>query len=409
MSRYIIVILSFVIITNVAVFSQDYGIFKADENKYWQHIEKTIADFESKDAGPDKSFKVDYSEKKFPTNLNLYNKLWHNPPISQGNSGTCWAYATTSFLESEIYRLTGKKVKLSEMHTVYWEIIEKARRFVKKRGKSFFAQGSEGNAVTRIWLKYGVVPAKYYTAKKTGQKFHNHDPMFKEMKNYLKAVKRNNAWNEKHVLDTIKAIMEHHIGTPPKVINIDGKKFTPKEYLKTLKINVKDYVNLISLKECPYYEMAKYNVPDNWWHSKGYLNVPLKDFMHALKSALKQGYTIGLGGDVSEAGYDMYKEVAKIPSFDIPSKYIDENARQFRFSNKTTTDDHGIHCVGYIKSKDMDWFLIKDSGSGSRSGKNHGYMFYHIDYIKLKMMNITVHKDAIPEIWKKYQSKQNKK
>jgi bleomycin hydrolase len=33
-----------------------------------------------------------------------------NPVISQGATGTCWSFSTTSFLEAEIIRLTGKKL-----------------------------------------------------------------------------------------------------------------------------------------------------------------------------------------------------------------------------------------------------------------------------------------------------------
>ena len=80
------------------------------------------------------------------------------------------------------------------------------------------------------------------------------------------------------------------------------------------------------------------------------------------------------------------------------SEYIDENARQFRFSNGTTTDDHAIHLIGYkIDENDNWWFLIKDSGSGSRNGNFPGYYFYHEDFVKLKMMTFTIHKDAVKE------------
>jgi len=47
------------------------------------------------------------------------------------------------------------------------------------------------------------------------------------------------------------------------------------------------------------------------------------------------------------------------------------------------------------------WYLIKDSGSGSRNGENKGYYFYHEDYVKLKIMTFTVHKDAARDILKK--------
>ncbi|HPG73995.1 MAG TPA: hypothetical protein PLM49_06865, partial [Bacteroidales bacterium] len=49
---------------------------------------------------------------------------------------------------------------------------------------------------------------------------------------------------------------------------------------------------------------------------------------------------------------------------------------------------------GYQIVDDIYWYLIKDSGSGGFDGPNKGYRFYHQDYVKLKMMNILIHKDA---------------
>jgi bleomycin hydrolase len=71
--------------------------------------------------------------------------------------------------------------------------------------------------------------------------------------------------------------------------------------------------------------------------------------MNAIKNAIKNHYTISIGGDVSEAGFSREAQVAIIPTFDIPPAEIDDNARQFRFSNQTTTDDHGMHLVGYCE------------------------------------------------------------
>ena len=93
--------------------------------------------------------------------------------------------------------------------------------------------------------------------------------------------------------------------------------------------------------------------------------------------------------------------MAVVPSFDIASSAIDENAREFRWTNHTTTDDHGIHVVGYAEKDGKDWYLIKDSGSGSRNNSHAGYYFYHEDYVKLKMLGFTVHKDVAEEILKK--------
>ena len=123
--------------------------------------------------------------------------------------------------------------------------------------------------------------------------------------------------------------------------------------------------------------------------------------MKVLNKSVRNGYSVGLGGDVSEAGYNSTAEAAMVPSLDIPSEYINQYSREFRIANKTTSDDHGIHIVGYLEKDGKDWYLIKDSGSGSRDGKNKGYYFYQEDYVKLKMLGIMVHNDMVKEYLKK--------
>ena len=401
-----IILLAIILFTNQS-YSQtkttDKGKFVVKKNEFYSKILKGIKKFEIAPKEAKKKFTMDFSKYNLPKSVDEFTKYWFNPPISQGNTGTCWAFSTTSFFESEIYRLTKKKVKLSEIFTAYWEYVEKAKYFVETRGTSLFAQGSEANAVTRIWKKYGIVPEADYTGLKEGQVYHNHAKMFNEMSNYLQSVKKENAWNVKTVTETIKSIMNHYIGTPPTQVKVNGKTYTPKEYLKNyLKLNLNDYVDVVSYMQKPYFKQVEYEVPDNWWHSKDYYNIPLDDFMNILKKAIRNGYTIGLGGDVSEPGKSADLDVFMVPDFDIPSAYIDENARQFRFSNKTTTDDHGIHLVGYLDRPEQNWYLIKDSGSGSRNGKNKGFYFFTEDYVKLKMMDYIIHKDAFKDEMKKF-------
>lgn len=405
-TRYILTLVLF-LTTNVSMaFAQthDKGKFIEYKNPFLKQINEGIAKFEAKKQEPKLSFKMDFTGRDLPKSVDQFTKYWYNAPVSQGNSGMCWCFSATSLLESDCYRLHKRQIKISELYTVYWEYVEKARRFVRQHGDSYFAQGSQGNAVLRTWKKYGCVPAAAYTGMKPGQKFHSHTKLFNEMNTYLQSVKTGQAWNEGVVLATIKSILDYHLGRPPTSITYDGRTMTPKQFLaEEVQINPDDYVDILSLMASPYWKKAEYECPDNWWHSQRYNNVPLDEFMTAIKQAIKNGYTLFIGGDTSESGYYGPKDVAVIPSYDIPSAYIDENARQFRFSNRSTTDDHGIHLVGYQERKDGTWFLIKDSGSGSRSGPNKGYYFYHEDYVKLKMMNFIVHKSAVAGLLKKMQ------
>jgi len=390
-----------------SLFAQDEknkGVFEEEKDGFYKNeILKSIDDFNTPEKGKKKSFKLDFTGMDLPKSKDEFTSYWFNDPVSQGRTGTCWCFSTTSYFESEVYRLHQKKVNLSEMYTVYWEYVEKAKRYIKERGDSAFEEGSEANAVPRIWKMYGAVPEEVYTGLLTGQKFHDHKEMIKEMQSYLNNIKTTFAWDEDEAIKVIKSIMNHYMGEPPTEFNYDGNKFTPKEFLNNyLKLKLDDYVDILSYMQQPYYQQVEYEVPDNWWHSKDYYNVPLNVYMDALKNAVRNGYTVVIGGDVSETGYDSWHKVGIIPTFDIPSEYIDENARQFRFSNNTTTDDHGIHLVGFMEKDGVDWYLIKDSGSGSRNTGDQGYYYYTEDYVKLKIMDFMVHKDAVENILKKF-------
>jgi len=375
---------------------KDKGTFVEPKPGFWDEIQKATAEFGRKKPEPRKAFVVDLAAFDAPKSLEGFSALWHNPPTSQGTTNTCWCFSTTSLFESEVYRIHGKKVRLSEMYTVYGEYLERARRFVRERGNSAVAEGSEANAVTRDWKLYGCLPWDVYSGLKPGQKFHDHTRLIAEVRSYLDHLKAANAWNEEEAVATVRAILNYHLGEPPARFTVEGKDYTPQSYLKDyLKINPDDYVDVVSYMQQPFGQQVEYEVPDNWWHSKDYYNVPLETFMKILKSALRRGYSISLGGDVSEPGKNAEKKVFMVPTFDIPPDYIDDSARQYRFGNGSTTDDHGIHLIGYKEAKGGDWFLIKDSGSSSFNVEPKGYYFLTEDYVKLKMMDFMVHKDAL--------------
>jgi bleomycin hydrolase len=372
----------------------------ADERRAeTQKIRDAHAELAKKREAEERELRFDFTGVEKPTSPDVFQSVFHFEPVRQYLTGTCWCFSTTSFLESELYRLTGKKIKLSEMHTVYYEFLEKARRYVAERGDSFFDEGSEGNAVLMIWRKYGAVPAADYKGELNPDGRYDHSEMTEEMKDYLAYVKEKNYWDEATVIASLRAIMDRHMGSLPERIVYDSKELTPKQFLdEVLGLDLDQYVALMSTLSQPFYEYGEYEVPGNWWHSAEYYNLPLEEFYEVIKYAIRNGYSVRLNGDVSEPGYNGLEDAAIIPEFDIPQDHIDQDSRELRFDNKTTSDDHDVHLVGYTAVGDRDWFLIKDSASSAQHGQFKGYYFYRDDYIKLKMLTIIVHKDAVKAV-----------
>ncbi|NOY77107.1 MAG: peptidase C1 [Calditrichaeota bacterium] len=380
-------VLTMALLSSLA-FAQDKAFYKPTKN-FW--------------GKPDTVLTMDFSKIKKPPSPKAFQQVFHFPPIRQDTTGTCWCFSATSFLESELYRIHQKKVKLSEMYTVYWEYVEKARRFIRKKGKSAFGEGSEEDAVINRIKQYGIVRESDYNGLLPGEKKYSHRKLFKELRAYLNFLKKNNFWDENIALANVKMILNKYMGQPPETIVVNGKKMTPKEFAASLDLPLNDYVSFMSFKYLPFYTQGEYKVPDNWWHSKEYYNVPLDVWYKAIKHAIKNGYSVAIGGDVSEPGHNGEADIAIIPTFDIPDKYINQDSREFRWYNHTSTDDHGIHLVGYTHYKGHDWFLIKDSSSSANKGKFKGYFFFRDDFVKLKMLTFMVHKDAVKDILAKFQ------
>lgn len=366
--------------------------------------DKAIYIIEEKDGKTQQKFTMDFSKITKPQSLDEFTTWKHLPPVTQDTTGTCWCFSTISFLESELARMGKESVKLSEMYIVYWEYIEKVRRFVQEKGDSFLGQGSEHNAVFRQIKTHGLVRESDYNGLLPGQTGHNHSKLFREIRSYLNYLEENKIWDEDQAIAYTRLILNKHLGQPPDLITVNGKELTPLQYMTdVLQLNPDDYISFMSLMYAPFHSKTEYKVPDNWWHSEDYYNVPLNEFYQAIADALKNGYTVALGGDTSEIGQKGEEDVAVIPSFDIPAKNIDQSAREFRFKNRTSTDDHAIHLIGYKKMGDHTWFLIKDSGRGAHRGKFKGYYMYRDDYVKLKMLNFLVHKDAVQNLLKKFE------
>src|SRR5690606_3656877 len=99
-------------------------------------------------------FCVNAQEYEFQSVIELET----TPVISQGQTGTCWSFSTSSFLESEITRLTGKTVDLSEMYQVRNTYPKKAENYVMRQGKAQFSEGGLSHDVLNSVANYGLVP-----------------------------------------------------------------------------------------------------------------------------------------------------------------------------------------------------------------------------------------------------------
>ena len=62
---------------------------------------------------------TDFSWIAKPSSMDGFTTHFHNPPLRQYWTGTCWCFAATSLMESELMRLGKGEIKLSEMFTVY--------------------------------------------------------------------------------------------------------------------------------------------------------------------------------------------------------------------------------------------------------------------------------------------------
>jgi bleomycin hydrolase len=369
-------------------------------------IQKEYRDKEKKRSREKKVIRFDWSGIEKPASSKAFKAPFHFPPHRQYRTGSCWCFSTTSFFESEIDRLTGRKIKLSEMYTVYWEYVEKALGFVAKRGEQPFSQGSESDAVSIIWKKYGAVPDAAYSGLAPGKDKYDDEDMTTEMARYLEFAKDHNYWDETIVISQIRAILDKYMGAPPEEFEYEGARFTAKRFFdEVVKLNLDDYVQVMSTLSIPFYTRGIYDVPDNWRPTEDYLNVPLDEFYECLTGAVARRYTVAIGGDVSEPGLYGFQGAAIVPTFDVPLDYIDQDSREFRFDNRTTQDDHGVHLLAMMKVGGRDWFLIKDSMSSAYWGAEKGYYFYRDDYIKLKMLSFMVHKDVVQFLMPKFETR----
>ena len=97
--------------------------------------------------------------------FHIIKEIKCTPVTAQQNTGTCWSFSSTSFLEAEIIRKTGTTVDLSEMYTVRNIYLDKAENYVMRQGKAQFGEGGLNHDVMNSALKYGLTTQSEYLGK----------------------------------------------------------------------------------------------------------------------------------------------------------------------------------------------------------------------------------------------------
>ncbi|MBX2827378.1 MAG: C1 family peptidase [Flavobacteriaceae bacterium] len=331
------------------------------------------------------------------------------PVISQGRTGTCWSFSSTSFLESEIIRLTGKQIDLSEMYTVRNTYPKKAENFVMRHGKAQFSEGGLAHDVMNSVAEYGLVPQEAFSGLFADESRHNHAEMAAVLRSMVETYVDNPGRKlSKKWRAAIDGVLTAYIGKNPTSFDYEGKSYTPKSFLEMTQIVPADYVSITSFTHAPFYSEFILNIPDNWSYGS-FHNVSLDEMMGAIDYALENGFTVELDCDVSERTFSSKDGVAVIPLDSennkkalqgvYPEKKVSQEYRQDEFENFTTTDDHLMHITGTLVDQNgAKYYKVKNSwGSDSSRNANGGYVYFSESYMRLKTISITVHKDAIPK------------
>ena len=325
------------------------------------------------------------------------------PVKSQGKTGTCWSFATSSFLESEAIRNGKSSPDFSEMFVVRNVYKDKAQNYVLRQGKANFSQGSLSHDLMRVVGKYGIVPESAYSGKEDAAARHDHSEMSAVLKGMLDGVLKQKRpslkWKE-----AFNSVVDVYLGKESKEFKYEGKSYTPNSYAKAMGINANDYINITSFTHHPFYQPFILEIPDNYSNGSFY-NLPIEDVQAIVENAIDKGYSVAWDGDVSEKGFDAKKGIAVVPAdeerediFIRPGKekMITQDYRQEQFETFHTTDDHLMHLTGIAKdNRGTKYFLIKNSWGEISPYK--GYLYMSEAYLKLKTVAILVHKDAIPK------------
>lgn len=326
----------------------------------------------------------------------------------QARTGTCWCFATISFLEAELIRQGKGHYDLSEMFVVRNNYKDRLFDNYLRRGHGNINPGSIAHMATKAIEKYGIVPESVCHGINYDSEGHNHT----ELSSYLKAiaeasVELKNLSPEYDEL--IESLFDIYLGKVPETFTYEGKEYTPKSFAKMLGFDdMKDYIELTSFSHHPFYQQVPLEIPDNWDHEKLW-NVPLDDLMAIMDNALINGYTVAWDGDLTAGEFQHNRGIAICPEPKdfaeavklekvYPDRVVTQEIRQKDFETFRTVDDHLMHLTGLFRDQNGNLFYkTKNSWGEGRNEEMKGYLYMSRAYVQMRVVSIMVHKDAIPK------------
>ncbi len=319
---------------------------------------------------------------------------------SQDNTGTCWSFATASFLESELLRQGKGEHNLSEMFIVRNIYKDKAQNFLLRQGKANFGEGALAHDYIAAARRHGLMPEQAYSGLTDGNARHNHAEMETVMRGLLETFSKQRVLSDKWK-PLFENILDTYMGKVPEQFSYEGKDYTPESFAQTFGFKAEDYASLTSFSHHPFGESFVLEIPDNFSNGS-FLNVPIDDLVKTIDKAIDAGYTVAWDGDVSERSFLRDQGLAVLPDptnrdfATIPGaeESVDQEKRQKTFENLTTADDHLMHLVGRAVDRNgTKYYIIKNSWG--EVGQHKGFLYMSEAYVRLKTIAILVHKDLL--------------
>ena len=317
---------------------------------------------------------------------------------NQWRSGTCWAFGTLGYLESEILRQTGQTYDLCEMFVVNKDYMDNATHYVRMHGYSQISEGGSCDDVVDIIRRHGICPEDAMPApgSLTGDTLANFTVFFPELERTVRSIIPATASNpavssapKPHWQDSVQAVIDKYVGRCPESFVYEGKTYTPRSFVERLGLNLDDYVSLTSYTHHPFNQWFVIEAPYKWRLKPSY-NIPVNELMDALDHALDAGYTVAWGGDCT--GDFTFTGLAELPDGVKPSQQL----RQEQWDDWRFTYDHVMLIYGKATDEQgRPYYMVKNTWGDS--GYYKGIWYMSRDYMALNTTYLFLNRHALPQ------------